>query len=86
MIARFEKISYTQFCDDMKAAHPEFSEDEIRSMYEAIELPKRATKGSAGYDFKAVLGLNIAFSLIIQWASSTVIITARPMKVPLKLK
>ncbi|MBQ4188170.1 MAG: dUTP diphosphatase [Firmicutes bacterium] len=60
MIARFEKISYTQFCEDMKAAHPEFSEDEIRSMYEAIELPKRATKGSAGYDFKTPFEITLA--------------------------
>jgi len=40
-IARFEKVSFEQFsqmCNDHEA-------------YDSIELPKRATKGSAGYDF-----------------------------------
>lgn len=33
--------------------HPEASEEELREIYENIKLPKRATAGSAGYDFFA---------------------------------
>ncbi len=60
MIARFEKISLKQFQKDMKETHPEFSEEEIASMYEALELPRRATKGSAGYDFKTPFEITLA--------------------------
>ena len=42
---KFEKISFEQFkkdiCDDVK-------------LYESIELPKRSTKKSAGYDIKSM--------------------------------
>lgn len=41
-IAKFEKVSYEQYLKD----EPRASE-----LYEAISLPKRATAGSAGYDF-----------------------------------
>jgi len=60
MVARFEKISFPQFCEDMQSAHPEFSEEEIVSMYEAIRLPKRATKGSAGYDFQTPFAITLS--------------------------
>lgn len=45
-IAKFEKISFNQFEKD--CSH--FSLD-LHKAYEAITLPKRATKNSAGYDF-----------------------------------
>ena len=41
----FEKISYNQFCKDIKVDD---------SLYEEYELPKRATIGSCGYDFYAI--------------------------------
>ncbi len=44
-IAKFEKVSYEQFAKD-------FGENS-QAIYENIKLPKRATKGSAGYDFFA---------------------------------
>ena len=50
MARYFEKISFEQFkkdiCDD-------------RSMYDNLSLPKRSTKNSAGYDFRAVEGFTI---------------------------
>ncbi len=48
--AKFYKVSYTQF---EKAMLDDFSlnEDEIKEIYNQLKLPKRATKGSAGYDF-----------------------------------
>lgn len=58
-IAKFEKVSKKQFKKDWLDAFPnEFNElDEnvtnniINEIYDSIKLPKRATKGSAGYDF-----------------------------------
>lgn len=63
-VGEFEKVSYERFLKDFKGegfAHlskaiDDFApvpEEEIRFMWEAIEVPKRATSGSAGYDFKA---------------------------------
>lgn len=50
-IARFEKVSLKQFEIDFKDCFPDLSKKEIVEIYENITLPKRATKGSAGYDF-----------------------------------
>ncbi len=47
-VAKFFKVSFDQF----KAGMSDFSysEEELKSMYEEIKLPKRATAFSAGYD------------------------------------
>ncbi|MGN0650164.1 MAG: deoxyuridine 5'-triphosphate nucleotidohydrolase [Oscillospiraceae bacterium] len=45
-IARFEKVSIQQF-------RAGFEGENADAVYEAIKLPKRATSGSAGYDFYA---------------------------------
>ena len=50
-IAKFHKVSLEQFMNAVKDEFPEYSEADIKDIYENIELPKRATKGSAGYDF-----------------------------------
>lgn len=50
-IASFEKVSKEQFCNAIASDMPNLSEAEIEKMYEEIKLPKRATTGSAGYDF-----------------------------------
>lgn len=52
-IARFEKVSFEQFAKDWKKCDPEADETSVKKIYEEISLPKRATKGSAGYDFYA---------------------------------
>ena len=52
-IASFEKVSFNQFFQDWDTLCPGDSEDEIRRMYEHIQVPCRATAGSAGYDFFA---------------------------------
>lgn len=49
--AKFYKVSYQQFKEGYLDYRPEASEEEIQQIYDAIQLPKRATKGSAGYDF-----------------------------------
>ena len=47
---KFEKIGYEQFKKDIDEGLPE---EIIKSMYDNIKLPKRATQNSAGYDFFA---------------------------------
>jgi dUTP pyrophosphatase len=55
-IARFEKVSFEQFLSGFDG---EFSLEEIKEMYENLQLPKRATKGSAGYDFFAPFDITL---------------------------
>ena len=53
-VAKFEKVSMEQFKRDMVKCFPSIYcvEDEVpTSLYENLKLPRRATKGSAGYDF-----------------------------------
>ena len=52
-IAKFEKVSFDQFKKDWMGEHPEDTEERIRKIYDGIRLPRRATSGSAGYDFFA---------------------------------
>ena len=60
-VAIFEKVSFEQFAKDYVDAYSiELNGDmaaqnvlHIREIYDSIKLPKRATKGSAGYDFYA---------------------------------
>lgn len=47
-VAKFEKVSLEQWKKDYEAV-----EWKQKSDYEDLQLPKRATKGSAGYDFFA---------------------------------
>ncbi|MBO5176700.1 MAG: deoxyuridine 5'-triphosphate nucleotidohydrolase [Lachnospiraceae bacterium] len=53
-VAKFEKVSKEQFVADWLDTFGG-SEAEAEQVYEAIKLPKRATKGSAGYDFYSPL-------------------------------
>lgn len=63
-VARFEKVSFDQFYKDMTKIIQEtggvYNDEGIRAMYDGIELPKRATSGSAGYDFHAPFGFSLA--------------------------
>ncbi len=52
-IAEFEKVSLEEFSKGYKDVCPGASEEETAAVYQAISLPKRATAGSAGYDFYA---------------------------------
>ena len=57
-IAKFEKVSKEQFVADWL---DNFGGDReaVEQVYEKIELPKRATKGSAGYDFYSPLDFTL---------------------------
>ena len=53
-IAQFEKVSLEQFRKDWLNTFELhiFEEGNIEDIYNAIQIPTRSTKGSAGYDFK----------------------------------
>lgn len=59
-IAKFHKVSWEQFRKDWVDTFGEQPEEKIREIYEGIKLPKRATRGSAGYDFFAPVDLVLA--------------------------
>ena len=57
-IAKFEKVSFENFRAAFADEFPECSD--IQSIYDNIKLPKRATSGSAGYDFFTPCEINLA--------------------------
>ena len=48
-IAKFQKVSFVQFQKDIEEFLLE--PQALKTAYDALQLPGRATKGSAGYDF-----------------------------------
>lgn len=60
-IAQFEKVSLKQFKKDWidTFGYYEFEEGNYEDIYNSIKLPSRATKGSAGYDFKIPVGYRL---------------------------
>ncbi len=65
-IAKFHKVSYEQFKAGYTDSFGAADEAEILKIYEDIRLPKRATKGSAGYDFYAPVALTIEPGMTIK--------------------
>ena len=57
-VARFYKVSFERFMTDWQDTFPDSSED-VQAIYDNIKLPKRATKGSAGYDFYAPVAISL---------------------------
>ena len=50
-VAKFHKVSYERYLEDWKNLFGDEREHVVKEQYDNIQLPKRATKGSAGYDF-----------------------------------
>ena len=51
-VAKFEKVSWEQFLEDWRDTFGNQQEQaRIQGIYDRIRLPRRATVGSAGYDF-----------------------------------
>lgn len=59
-IAKFEKVSLKQFSADWKDTFGDVTEEKIQEIYDQIPLPRRATAGSAGYDFFAPVDVQLA--------------------------
>ncbi len=57
-IAKFEKVSEAQFVADWLDTFGG-NKEEAGLVYERLKLPKRATKGSAGYDFYSPLAFTL---------------------------
>lgn len=55
-IARFEKVSLEQWKRDNECEKIDWK---VEAEYESLQLPKRATTGSAGYDFFAPYDITI---------------------------
>ncbi len=58
-IAKFHKVSEEQFKKDWIDTFGEGADASAKKIYDEIKLPKRATAGSAGYDFYMPITLTI---------------------------
>lgn len=58
-IAKFHKISYSQFEKDWKDTFSQSDAQQIQQIYNDLNLPKRATSGSAGYDFFTPIAITL---------------------------
>ena len=56
-VGKFEKVSFEQF----KAGMEDFNLDDntLKEKYDRITLPQRATTGSAGYDIRTTVDINL---------------------------
>ena len=59
-VAKFRKVSYEQWKADMLKCGLYLSEKKMKSAYDAIKLPKRATAGSVGYDFYSPIPFSLS--------------------------
>ena len=64
---KFEKVSFKQFKKDVLDCGFKFSDEELMDMWDNIKLPKRATVGSAGYDFYAPFDMIIKFGKTVKF-------------------
>lgn len=59
-IAKFHKVSLEQFIKDWIDTFSDADEKSATEVHKEIQLPKRATSGSAGYDFCSPLTFSLA--------------------------
>ena len=52
-VGNFEKVSFAQFFEAMRNEFNDLTNDDIKEIYDNIQIPVRATARSAGYDFKS---------------------------------
>lgn len=65
-IAKFHKVSYEQFLNDWQDTFCGVPKEQVRKAYDKIKLPKRATAGSAGYDFYSPLNFKLEPGQIVK--------------------
>lgn len=65
-IAKFSKVSFARFAEDWLNTFPNSTEAEAAEVYDHIKLPKRATSGSAGYDFYSPSDFELAPSQTVK--------------------
>ena len=59
IIAKFEKVSFEKFKESCEALRLPVNNADVIAAYEKVRLPRRATKGSAGYDFFATFSVSL---------------------------
>lgn len=59
-IGKFHKVSFEQFKEGWIGEFPDADEAGVQKIYDEIKLPKRATAGSAGYDFYAPVNFTLS--------------------------
>ena len=59
-VAKFRKVSFEQWKKDMHTCGMHLPENEMQAAYDSIKLPKRATAGSAGYDFYSPIPFSLS--------------------------
>ncbi len=57
IVASFEKISRQCFLEDIRKVFPDIQDPD--RIYDEIRLPRRATVGSAGYDFFTTVSIHL---------------------------
>lgn len=57
-VASFEIVSFKEFLDSFIDIF-KIDQKEIENLYKDLQLPKRATTGSAGYDFKSPIDFEL---------------------------
>lgn len=57
-IAKFSKVSFEEFKKDWIDSF-DCNGDDVQAIYDSINIPQRATKGSAGYDFYSPLSFTL---------------------------
>lgn len=58
-IAKFHKVSSDQFVRDWLDTFPGTAQEEALKIYNSLLLPRRATRGSAGYDFMSPIEISL---------------------------
>ena len=58
-VARFEKVSLSQFEQDVRKRMPALSREDIEAAYERIVLPARGTAGYSGYDIRTPFSFSL---------------------------
>lgn len=52
-VGKFEKISLKQFVSDWLDTFGNYNDNTLIQIYDKLKIPRRATTGSAGYDFSS---------------------------------
>lgn len=58
-VSEFYKVGFERFAEDYKDCFGDIDSQFLQQIYEDIVLPRRATAGSAGYDFMLPISLTI---------------------------
>lgn len=58
-IAKFHKVSFERFEQDWADTFDPMDPEILREIYQGIRLPRRATTGSAGYDFYLPMAVSL---------------------------